>query len=87
MGKKVPASIPVVAVKPKSLAINARPAVQKRAGPSETSIRPTRRTTPELELTVSIGQGTLEFPAKGWSHAQWPADVTELATSKSELVL
>ena len=87
MGKNVPASIPGVAVKSKSLAINARPAVQKRAGPSETSIRPMRRTTPELELTVSKGSGTLEFSARGWSHAQWPADVTELATSKSDLDL
>jgi hypothetical protein len=87
MGKSVPASIPVVAVKPKTFAMNARPAVQKRAGPSETSIRPTTRTAPELGFTASMGTGTIEFSAKGWSHAEWPADMTELATSKSDLDL
>jgi hypothetical protein len=32
-----------------------------------------------------MGTGTIEFSAKGWSPAEWPADMTELATSKSDL--
>ena len=52
MGRNVLASMIGVAANPRSLAASARPAVQKRAGPSETSITAITRPKPKFEPTL-----------------------------------
>jgi hypothetical protein len=57
-GTRMPASMVVVTAKPKSFPASAKPPVQKRAGPSETSTRALRRPGPESELETCPQAGS-----------------------------